>query len=445
MKNGGGRRYIIEIFNTAAVCVCVNGYMLQRQNPGLIPLLLALFLFVNIGASLSRKYYPSRRVRLCGHGVGCLKMFAVSAIVSVLYHVWLIFRLAPDERILWVWSAAVCIMAEAVIFWNGMISVYLSSVQLGIHHRWVGLLCGMIPVANLFLLARIIKIVGGEVDFETEKALLNESRKERKICRTKYPILMVHGVFFRDFRYLNYWGRIPEELKKNGGVIYYGEHQSAASVEESGREIAERIKNIAEKTGYGKVNIIAHSKGGLDCRCAAARFGAEKYIASITTINTPHHGCEFVDYLLSKIPEGAVSRIASAYNGALKRLGDESPDFISAVKDLTTFRCERLNNEMPLPEGIFCQSVGSGLSRASGGKFPLNYTYHLVKYFDGPNDGLVSENSMRWGENSVFLTAKGKRGISHGDMIDLNRENIPGFDVREFYVSLVSDLRERGL
>lgn len=29
-------------------------------------------------------------------------------------------------------------------------------------------------------------------------------------------------------------------------------------------------------------------------------------------------------------------------------------------------------------------------------------------------------------------------------MIDLNRENIPGFDVREFYVNLVKDLKEKG-
>ena len=38
----------------------------------------------------------------------------------------------------------------------------------------------------------------------------------------------------------------------------------------------------------------------------------------------------------------------------------------------------------------------------------------------------------------------GTRGISHGDVVDLNRENIPGFDVREFYVSLVADLKNRG-
>ncbi|MFR3117133.1 MAG: hypothetical protein ACLTOJ_06740 [[Clostridium] symbiosum] len=43
-----------------------------------------------------------------------------------------------------------------------------------------------------------------------------------------------------------------------------------------------------------------------------------------------------------------------------------------------------------------------------------------------------------------MLTTKEHRGISHGDMIDLNRETIRDFDVREFYVRLVHDLKERG-
>ena len=32
------------------------------------------------------------------------------------------------------------------------------------------------------------------------------------------------------------------------------------------------------------------------------------------------------------------------------------------------------------------------------------------------------------------LTVPGRRGISHGDVIDLMREDIAGFDVREFYI-----------
>ena len=94
---------------------------------------------------------------------------------------------------------------------------------------------------------------------------------------------------------------------------------------------------------------------------------------------------------------------------------------------------------------VYYQSVGSRLNRAAGGRFPLNFTYHLAKYFDGANDGLVGEGSFPWGQAYRFLTVKGSRGISHGDMIDLNRENIPDFDVREFYVQLVADLKAKGL
>ena len=96
-----------------------------------------------------------------------------------------------------------------------------------------------------------------------------------------------------------------------------------------------------------------------------------------------------------------------------------------------------------MPE-VYYQSVGSKLNIASGGRFPLNFSHHLVEYFDGQNDGLVSETSFPWGADYTFLTTDGKRGISHGDVIDLNRENIKDFDVREFYVNLVNGLKKKG-
>lgn len=60
------------------------------------------------------------------------------------------------------------------------------------------------------------------------------------------------------------------------------------------------------------------------------------------------------------------------------------------------------------------------------------------------NDGLAGEESFAWGQDYQFLTIKGKRGISHADMNDLNRENIPGFDVREFFVQIVEGLKRKG-
>ena len=77
--------------------------------------------------------------------------------------------------------------------------------------------------------------------------------------------------------------------------------------------------------------------------------------------------------------------------------------------------------------------------------FPLNLGFLLVKPVEGRNDGLVSETSAQWGNFLGNITCKGRRGISHGDMIDLFRENLKGFDVREYYVMLVKGLKDMGL
>ena len=193
------------------------------------------------------------------------------------------------------------------------------------------------------------------------------------------------------------------------------------------------------------MNIIAHSKGGLDSRWAISRLGADKYVASLTTVNTPHRGCKFADFLLDKAGEGLRAKVSGAYNAAARKLGDSTPDFIAAVTDLTASACERINAECPDVQGVVYRSVGSRAVKASAGRFPLNLSYLLVDKFDGPNDGLVSVDSMVWGEDFYEYKPAGDRGISHGDMIDLNRENIDGFDVREAYVRIAAALKEQGL
>lgn len=438
--------YAVVIFGLANFYTlsCINDFVQK------IWLWIALFVIINFKPLFFCKKIRTKKLKNSIYGCELLDIFLISTVGSVIYNIlgWLgIFGLGTffEETKMWIIGALLCILVEALVFWNGIIRIYITSGQLGVKWRTIGIICGMIPVLNILVLGKMIRLVKKEVKFENDKIILNEQRCDKKLCATKYPILMVHGVFFRDFRYFNYWGRIPDELEKNGAVIYYGNHQSAASVVECGCELAERIKKLIDETGCEKVNVIAHSKGGLDMRYALASCGISDMVASLTTINTPHRGCEFADYLLSKIPEKQQSIVADTYNSMLKKLGDEKPDFIAAVKDLTATACNNRNKVLKDVEGVYYQSVGSKLNHASGGRFPLNFTHHLVKHFDGYNDGLVGEGSFEWGENYQFIETNGKRGISHGDMIDLNRENFDGFDVREFYVELVHKLKENGL
>lgn len=440
----GKHRILFRILFIVLFTFAANSFYIIKSNIGLVLPVAMVFVSVNIVAGFMDTTIKKAWLKFCNHGVECLSIFYVSMILSIAYHIVLIFVL-PWNWVSYLLSVLLCVLAHTILFWNGIISVYCTSVQLGIKQRVIGAICGPIPMVHLFALGHIIKITSREVCEEAQKDLLNEQRAHLQICKTKYPILLVHGVFFRDSKKLNYWGRVPGELERNGAKLFYGEHQSALSVEESALELAARIKEIVKTSGCEKVNIIAHSKGGLDCRYAIANTDVAPYIASLTTINTPHRGCGFADYLLEKIPTNMQTKVAGTYNAAAKKLGDKNPDFMEAVYDLTASACVKNDEECKVPEKIYCQSYGSVLGQATHGKFPLNFSYPLVKYFDGANDGLVSAQSFSFGENYTLLTAKGKRGISHADMIDLNRENIPGFDVREFYVQLVNGLRVRGL
>lgn len=448
---------VFEILYFLICTACVFGLgnivMLPISKLWLL-LLIPLFIVITLLPVLpsASKKIRSKRLRIANRGSRLLKIFLASMVIVLGFNIPAMMGAFEAEGIPaigdagWRWAGHILlvILIESIVFWNGIIRIYLTANQLGLKHRLIGIFCGWIPVVNLICLGILIRITDKEVKFENDKILLNESRASQAVCATKYPILMVHGVFFRDFRFFNYWGRIPMYLEENGARIFYGNQQSAASVDDSAKELAERIRKVCEETGAMKVNIIAHSKGGLDCRMAIAKYGAAPYVASLTTINTPHRGCEFADYLLSKIGESHQQRVAKMYEAALRKMGDPNPDFLAAVNDLTHSSCEKLNAEMPDPEGIFCRSFGSKLNHASSGQFPLNFSTLLVGHFDGPNDGLVGEKSFQWGSEYQFLTVTGKRGISHGDVIDLNRENIDGFDVREFYVGLVSDLKKKG-
>lgn len=411
-----------------------------------------LIVFLNFFPAFKIKKTSSLRNKILEDGIALLQIFLVTTTAGIVYCLAVLFTGPPSGidmgfhyPLVWLRHLALFFLVEFVLFWNGILRLYFTSVQLGIKWRVIGALCGMIPLVHIYVLCRIIRIAENEVIHENEKYLLNQVRAENQECRTRYPILLVHGVFFRDFCCFNYWGRIPAELKRNGAVLYYGNQQSAASVARCGEELAQRIRQILKETGCEKVNIIAHSKGGLDSRHAISVCGAAPYVASLTTINTPHRGCIFADYLLDHIPDTVCEKVASKYNTALTLLGDSNPDFMEAVHDLTASSCRNLNTLMPDDPQVYYQSVGTKMNHASSGRFPLNMSYPMVKHFDGANDGLVSVDSMKWGSNFICLTAPEGRGISHGDMIDLNRENIKGFDVREFYVDLVKDLKKRGL
>lgn len=125
---------------------------------------------------------------------------------------------------------------------------------------------------------------------------------KESICRTRYPILLVHGTGFRDWWGLQYWGRIPKALEEHGAQVFFGNQDGWATVEENAAALRDRVEAVLEETGSEKVHLIAHSKGGLDARCMISSLGMGDQVASVSLVATPNHGSQTMD-LLYRMPK----------------------------------------------------------------------------------------------------------------------------------------------
>ena len=267
-------------------------------------------------------------------------------------------------------------------------------------------------------------------------------------CKTKYPLLLVHGAGFRDLKIPVYWGRIPRVLREHGAAVFHGEQDCWASTETNAHALCRRIDEILLETGAEKVNIIAHSKGGLEARMAASSMHYADRIASITTISTPHRGSKTFTIFL-RAPRVFFSVAAFAVNNWIRLVGDKKPDFQRVCDEFATSHMERFNAENPDAPGVFYQSA-AGVMKRPLSDFSLWMANWVLNRIEGPNDGLVSVESAAWGTRCIELRGNTRRGISHLDEIDFRRRPLSkkdGEGVREitdFYLWLVDDLIKRG-
>lgn len=331
--------------------------------------------------------YASWRVTIM-EGGRCL---CYTAIYGIFVQVLVLLKVYPglgqglvQKKILWAGGIYSVIML-LILLWNGILRIFFTSRRLRLRMRVIMVLAMWVPVVNLLVLLHAMRLVHEEYDFECYKQSVRSVRAESDMCRTRYPLLLVHGVGFRDLRYFNYWGRIPREL---------------------------------------------------------ARYGAAPMVASLTTINTPHRGCRFVDYAC-RLPEGLYRFIAGCFDRWFGRFGDSHPDFYTATHQFSTDLSRRFNENVPDMPGVFYQSYTSLMKDCLSDPL-LWLPYLLIRAVDGASDGLVTPESAMWGEVRGIVTNRKHRGISHGDMIDLKREDYRGFDVVEFYVKLVEELKHKG-
>ena len=266
---------------------------------------------------------------------------------------------------------------------------------------------------------------------------------EEKI-QLKYPVLFVHGAGFRDkiLGFINYWGRIPKTFLKHGVEVYYGGTDAWGSIEKNAEIIKSKINAILQEKKAEKVNIIAHSRGGLEARYLISALNMEHAVASLTTISTPHHGVKAMNIAL-ELPAELYKFGSFFLDIWFKMLGDKAPDFFTSSRQLSEKYIAEFNKCNPDKENVYYQSYAS-MMKYCFSDLTFLFLNPFIKITDGANDGLCPVDSAKWGNFKGVITTQGTFGISHAGIVDFYKINYKGLNILEFYLNIVKELSEKG-
>jgi triacylglycerol lipase len=253
------------------------------------------------------------------------------------------------------------------------------------------------------------------------------------LLRLQSPIVLAHGLLgfarmaVRGITLASYFRAIPSYLEGLGNRVILTKVPGTGSITARAEVLRREIRACA---GDAPVHVIAHSMGGLDCRCMVTHLDMARQVLSLTTLGTPHRGTAFAD----KGVEFAQSIGAFAW---LRR----SPIDHQAFEDLRTEACARFNAATPDAPHVRYFSV-AGNKRRHEMLYALRFSHDVIAPVEGPNDGLVSVKSARWGE---FL---GEWNCDHVNMVGWTgpREWLARYsiDVRPFYRTILQRLQGCG-
>ena len=272
---------------------------------------------------------------------------------------------------------------------------------------------------------------------------------KEKYQTPKHPIVLAHGLMGFDELHLagqylpgvQYWRGIKEALTANDIEVITTSVPTTGSIEARARALA---KDITAKAEGKNVNIVAHSMGGLDSRYLISQLKPTTFkVQSLTTIATPHRGSSAADIIFREIGE---NHLPGMYK-LLARLKVDSGAFSQLTRRYVQEEFNPANVDDP---GVRYFSYGASARPSLFSVFRLSHD--LIEVLEGPNDGLVSVASSKWGEDGYKGTLM---GVTHLDLINwTNRLKLlaseltfqkRSFVASAFYLSICDMLAREGL
>lgn len=274
-----------------------------------------------------------------------------------------------------------------------------------------------------------------------EKYKLKEFPEPERVI-LKYPVLLCHG-----------YGAITVLVKpsplydvamlmRTHNVLAFAPNiVPYARIETRAESWSKLIHRILDELECPKINIIAHSMGGLDARYAISRLDMAPAVESLTTVSTPHRGTSLAELMLNA-PETIRNKVA----GLLDWIGDRvypnaKSDSVASAEQLTReYVTSQFNPAVPDADEVSYYSYSSAVGKGTDESIQViaRYQNNHVYQREGPNDGMVSVQSAQWGTHI-------KTGnLSHLEQMNFNTRDERQSMFREFWLDIIKKLQASG-
>lgn len=258
------------------------------------------------------------------------------------------------------------------------------------------------------------------------------------VNKTKYPVVLVHGMMAKDFPFWRAFRGITSFLRRQNVTVYVTNQDGVGAIATNAAQLKKEIETILKKENCEKVNIIAHSKGGLDARYMISCLGMADHVASLTTLSTPHHGSGLSAKLL-QMPRFLAKTVAFFTDLLFRFLGDRKPDVLKLGQELTAEAMEMFNETVPNAPCVYYQSFSSTAPHKKA--FLRFIPYRISRYCEQDDtDGMVSVTSSQWGN---YRGSMGE-SVDHFQMVGVygTEKNLTGVGL--FYLHIIRELQAMG-
>ena len=144
------------------------------------------------------------------------------------------------------------------------------------------------------------------------------SRPTTRLGGRLRPVLLVHGILGQ--RHL-YWNLFRKRLQADGFVVHEVSlpYVLLGDIRQAANALSEAVEDLRkEQPGARRIDIVAHSAGGLVARYYVQSLGGHKRVANLILLGTPHRGT-LTAYLLPVLRVAMQTAPGSSLLGELDR------------------------------------------------------------------------------------------------------------------------------